>query len=51
MIRRVFYITKVQFDKLLALSEETGLSLPEHVRRAIDDYLVRWGRSAKKEER
>ena len=28
-------------EKLRALSEKTGLSIAEHIRRALDDYLVK----------
>lgn len=39
MIRKIFHITKLQWEKLQKLSAETGLSVAEHVRRAIDLYL------------
>jgi hypothetical protein len=36
-----FYLTETQVEKMKALSEKTGLSVSEHMRRAIDEYLDR----------
>lgn len=44
VIRKIFYLTKLQVEKLQLLSAETGLSIAEHVRRAIDMYLKELGR-------
>ena len=40
MNRHNFYLPKQQMEALKALSKETGLSMSEHMRRAIDDYLA-----------
>jgi len=34
-----FYLTKQQYEKLLKLSQETGLTMAEIIRRAMDEYL------------
>ncbi|MGD0626603.1 MAG: ribbon-helix-helix domain-containing protein [Thermodesulfobacteriota bacterium] len=34
-----FYVATAQIKGLKALSKKTGLSVSEHVRRAIDEYL------------
>jgi len=39
MIRYAVHLTKVQLEKLQALRDRTGLSVAEHIRRAIDEYL------------
>ena len=39
MKRTNMYFTELQFDALTNLSEKTGLSVAEHVRRAVDRYL------------
>ena len=39
MRRTNFYITDQQAERLRALSEKSGLSVAEMVRRAIDGYL------------
>lgn len=41
MRRTNMYFTTPQMDKLSRLSDETGLSVAELVRRAVDDYLKR----------
>jgi len=33
------YLALAQFTKLSALARESGLSIAEHIRRAIDLYL------------
>lgn len=40
MLRTNMYFTVPQMDKLGALSVSTGLSIAEHVRRAVDEYLA-----------
>ena len=32
-------ISEPQYHKLKALAEKTGLSMSEHIRRAVDQYL------------
>jgi predicted DNA-binding protein len=44
MIRTAFYLTKSQIDRLKRLSGQTGLPVSEHIRRAIDTYLLKQGR-------
>ena len=39
MVRKLFHITEQQLRKLQELSDETGLSVAEHIRRAVDLYL------------
>ena len=39
MKRVNYYLSKVQLEKLKELSSKTGLSISEHIRRAIDLYL------------
>jgi predicted DNA-binding protein len=39
MKRHDFYLPKQQIEKLRKLSEETGLSMSELLRRAIDNFL------------
>jgi predicted DNA-binding protein len=40
VMKRVnYYITVIQLNKLKMLSNDTGLSVSEHIRRAIDLYL------------
>ncbi len=34
------YLGELQFTKLLALATSSGLSIAEHIRRAIDAYLT-----------
>lgn len=41
MHRTNMYFTTPQVEELSALSDSTGLSVAEHVRRAVDEYLVR----------
>ena len=42
-----FYLTKVQVDRLKRMSQKTGLSASEILRRAIDEY---WEREKKKRD-
>ena len=39
MKRSSFYLTSRQMEKLHRISKETGLSVAEIIRRAIDKYL------------
>jgi predicted DNA-binding protein len=39
MIRTNIFLPEPLIRRLKALSEKTGLSVAEHIRRAIDDYL------------
>jgi hypothetical protein len=41
MRRTNMYFSAPQMDKLFAMSAETGLSVAELVRRAVDDYIRR----------
>lgn len=44
-VRTNFYLTKIQVNRLKKLSEKTGLSASEILRRAIDEY---WEKEKKK---
>lgn len=44
MIRINIYITKNQMEALRKLAQN-GLSLSEHIRRAIDEYLAKYKES------
>lgn len=39
MKTKTFYLADRQIERLEALVKETGITMAEHVRRAIDDYL------------
>jgi hypothetical protein len=39
MIRINTHLTEIQLKILRQLAEKTGLSVAEHIRRAIDEYL------------
>jgi len=39
MKKKNFYITDKQIKGLERRAEETGLTVSEHLRRALDDYL------------
>lgn len=39
MKTKTFYLATRQIEKLESLVKKTGLSMAEHVRRAIDNYL------------
>jgi hypothetical protein len=43
MKRTNIYLSESQVAKLRQLVSLTGLSRAEHIRRAIDEYLVRFG--------
>ena len=40
MKRHNVFLPEQQIDRLTELSEETGLKVAEHIRRAIDTYLA-----------
>ena len=39
MIKDNFYLTKTEYEALKHLGNITGMSMAEHIRRAIDTYL------------
>ena len=39
LVRKNFYVTEHQWSKFEILAEATGLTISEHIRRAIDAYL------------
>ena len=41
MIRTNIHLTEKQLEALRKLSEDTGLTVAEHIRRTIDEYLER----------
>lgn len=41
------YLAEKQIENLKKLSTETGLSVSEHIRRAIDEYLAKQKREIK----
>jgi len=43
-----FYLSEIQVKGLKRLSKNTSLSVSEHIRRAIDEYLERFERKGKK---
>lgn len=47
MERKNIYITQQQVDALKKKTEETGLKFSDLVRRAIDEYLKKEGRTTK----
>jgi predicted DNA-binding protein len=47
-IRTNIFLTKTELKKLRALSGKTGAPVAELVRRAIDEYLERFKKEAKK---
>jgi predicted DNA-binding protein len=49
MKRVNYHLTDDQIAKLQSLSEKTGLSVAELIRRAIDAYLEREAKRAEKE--
>lgn len=42
MIPKLVKLSLQQFNALLALSKKTGLSVSEHIRRAVDQYLEKF---------
>ena len=47
MKRIHIHLTEAQIRALQALTEKTGLGIPELIRRAIDAYIERQQRSAR----
>jgi hypothetical protein len=43
-----FYLSGVQVKGLKKLSKKTSISVSEHIRRAVDGYLERFGRKLKR---
>jgi hypothetical protein len=41
MERKNIHLTAQQIEALRALSDKTGLTVAEHVRRAIDEYVAK----------
>ena len=41
MERKSFYIPEEQLNELLTFSKEDGISVSEHIRQAIQDYIER----------
>lgn len=41
MKRRNLFFPEVQWLSLLRLAKKTGITVSEHIRRAVDDYLGR----------
>jgi hypothetical protein len=41
MERFQIFLSALQLKKLRKLAKDTGLSVGEHIRRAVDDYLRR----------
>jgi predicted DNA-binding protein len=41
MIRKTYHLTDQQYDRLRVLSQQTGVSVAELLRRAVDEYLER----------
>ena len=42
MIKKIFYLPKQLVSSLKAIAGETGLTVSEHVRRALDEYIERY---------
>ena len=51
MNRHNFYLTEQQMKALKALSQATGMSMSEHMRRAVDSYLQHQPPAIRTEER
>ena len=43
-----FYLSEIQVKGLKRLSKNTSLSVSEHIRRAIDEYLESFEKKGKK---
>ena len=43
-----FYLSGLQIKKLKKLSDKTLISVSEHIRRAVDEYLERFERKGEK---
>jgi len=42
-----FYLSAIQIKGLKKLSKKTSISVSEHIRRAIDEYLERFEREGR----
>lgn len=47
MIAKLVKFSKVQLAALLDLSKKTGLSVSEHIRRAVDEYIAKYLKGVK----
>jgi len=47
-IRVGFYLSGLQIKRLKKLSDKTSISVSEHIRRAVDEYLERFERKGKR---
>jgi predicted DNA-binding protein len=43
-----FYLSGLQIKRLKKLSDKTSISVSEHIRRAVDEYLERFERKGKR---
>jgi len=43
-----FYLSEIQIRGLKKLSKKTSISVSEHIRRAVDEYLERFAKKGKK---
>ena len=43
-----FYLSEIQIKKLKKLTDKTSISVSEHIRRAIDEYLERFEKNVRK---
>ena len=43
-----FYLSEIQIKKLKKLTDKTSISVSEHIRRAIDEYLERFENNVRK---
>ena len=43
-----FYLSEIQIKGLKKLTKTTSISVSEHIRRAIDEYLERFEKKGKK---
>lgn len=51
MKRVNYHLTEIQIKRLRTLSDTTGLSVAEIIRRAVDEYLIkRTSKTCKEEE-
>ena len=40
MVRTSFFLTGIQLEQLNQLAQHTGMSVSDHLRRAVDRYLL-----------
>jgi hypothetical protein len=43
MVKISLYLAKQQIEQLRELAERTGISMSEHIRRAVSEYLEKLG--------